>query len=322
MNPPAVLTAGQPPSCVRQGGHPPGDAEQAEPADEQRGPADLGRRQGRVAVRVTEEPPADQGEQDRDGERPLAHDRAGERVDTGARQVVHPRPDGRGEHDREPEEEQADAVAPVIGLQLARVAAEPAHGRSHRPRDQQPDRADRAVEPARQDHHRVLGRAGSAAPRLVAAPFLAAADLAAADLAVPPRPVPARRALFPLDPAAPPRLDPLAPRPLPLPPRPLVPVPVPPPRAPERLAEVRDPAPRPEPRRRRCGRRQTCPTCQNGWTCLIHRTMRRTRCRTPAWRPVAARSAGSRPATHRCSSRRRPLAPARSASQPSPWTER
>jgi hypothetical protein len=83
--------------------------------------------------------------------------------------------------------------------------------------------------------------AGLAAPRLVAAPFLAAADLAA-DLAVAPRPVPARRALFPLDPAAPPRLDPLAP-----PPRPLVPVPVPPVRAPERLAEVRDPAPRPEP---------------------------------------------------------------------------
>jgi resuscitation-promoting factor RpfA len=86
--------------------------------------------------------------------------------------------------------------------------------------------------------------AGAAELRLVAAPFLAAADLAA-DLAVAPRPVPARRALFPFDPAAPPRLDPLAPRPLP--PRPLAPVPVPPLRAPERLAEVRDPAPRPEP---------------------------------------------------------------------------
>ena len=89
--------------------------------------------------------------------------------------------------------------------------------------------------------------AGLAELRLVAAPFLAAADLAAA-----PRPVPAgRRELFPLDPAAPPRLDPLAPprppaEPLrPLPPRPLVPVP--PLRAPDRLAEVRDPAPRPEP---------------------------------------------------------------------------
>jgi hypothetical protein len=90
--------------------------------------------------------------------------------------------------------------------------------------------------------------------RLVAAPFLAAADLAAAL-----RPVPAgRRALFPLDPvvfplepAAPPRLDPVAPprppaEPLrPPPPRPLVPVP--PLRAPDRLAEVRDPAPRPDP---------------------------------------------------------------------------
>ena len=79
--------------------------------------------------------------------------------------------------------------------------------------------------------------AGLAEPRLVAAPFLAAADFAAA-----PRPVPAgRRELFPLDPAAPPLLDPLAPPP----PRPLVPVP--PLRAPDRLAEVRDPAPRSEP---------------------------------------------------------------------------
>jgi hypothetical protein len=79
--------------------------------------------------------------------------------------------------------------------------------------------------------------AGLAEPRLVAAPFLAAADFAAA-----PRPVPAgRRELFPLDPAAPPLLDPLAP----LPPRPLVPVP--PLRAPDRLAEVLDTAPRPEP---------------------------------------------------------------------------
>jgi hypothetical protein len=96
--------------------------------------------------------------------------------------------------------------------------------------------------------------AGLAELRLVAAPFLAAADLAAADLAPAPRPVPVgRRALFPLDPAAPPRLDPLAPprppaEPLrPLPPRPLVPVPVPPLRAPDRLAEVRGTAPRPEP---------------------------------------------------------------------------
>jgi hypothetical protein len=79
--------------------------------------------------------------------------------------------------------------------------------------------------------------------RLVAAPFFAAADLAAA-----PRPPPAgRRALFPLDRAAPPRLDPPAPAepPRPLPPRPLVPVP--PLRAPDRLAEVLDTAPRPEP---------------------------------------------------------------------------
>ena len=44
-----------------------------------------------------------------------------------------------------------------------------------------------------------------------------------------------------MDPAAPPLLDPLAPPP----PRPLVPVP--PLRAPDRLAEVRDPAPRSEP---------------------------------------------------------------------------
>ena len=88
----------------------------------------------------------------------LAHDRAGERVDALAGQVVHPRPDRRGEHDREPEEEQADAVSLVIGLEFAGVAAEPAHGGADRPRDQQPDRADGAVEPARQDHHRVLGR--------------------------------------------------------------------------------------------------------------------------------------------------------------------
>ena len=134
MNAARGLDRGPAAVVVREGGHPAGDAEQAEPADQQRGPADLGRRQRRVPVRVAEEPPADQGEQDRDGERALSHDRARERVDALAGQVVHPRPDRRREHDREPEEEQADAVSLVIGLEFARVAAEPAHGRARPPR--------------------------------------------------------------------------------------------------------------------------------------------------------------------------------------------
>ena len=88
--------------------------------------------------------------------------------------------------------------------------------------------------------------AGLAELRLVAAPFLAAADLAAAL-----RPFAAgRRAPFPFEPAAPPRDDPLLPPRPPAepprpPPRPVVPVP--PLRVPDRLAEVRDPAPRPAP---------------------------------------------------------------------------
>ena len=316
MKPPAVLTAGQPPPCVRQGGHPAGDAEQAEPADQQRGPADLGRRQRRIAVRVAEEPPADQGEQDRDGERPLAHDRARERVDALAGQVVHPRPDGRGEHDREPEEEQADAVSPVIGLEFARVAAEPAHGGPHRPRDQQPDRADGAVEPARQDHHRVLGRGRRRRAPPGRRPLLGRRRLGGSAPAGPP----ARRVLFALRSG-----------------RPLVW------RTPLRgtgpgAAAAAAPAAGRWSRCRRCG----CPT---GWPTSAPRTRRRGPSRrrraadaalpdrpdpddapeprlNRAWRPAAARSAGSRPATHRCSNRRRPRAPARSASQPSPWTER
>jgi hypothetical protein len=83
--------------------------------------------------------------------------------------------------------------------------------------------------------------AGLAGLRLVAAPFLAAAELLAPPRAAALRPLPAGRlALFFLDPAAL-RVDPPAPL------RPLADVP--PLRAPDRLAEVRDPdpAPRPEP---------------------------------------------------------------------------
>ena len=288
MNPPAVLTAGQPPSCVRQGGHPLGDAEQAEPADEQRGPADLGRRQGRIAVRVTEEPPADQGEQDRDGERPLAHDRAGERVDarcppgcpSAPRWTRRTRSRARGRTGRCRRAGDRLPVRARCGRTGARSIPPPTRSaaRPSRPRG-------RTSAPGSPPGP--WSAPASAAPRLVAAPFLAAADLAAAHLPVPPRPVPARRALFPLDPAAPPRLDPLAPRPRAAYRRRCrcVPVPVPPPRAPDRLAEVRDPAPRPEPAAAPLRPPPDVPDVPERPDLLIPRTMSRTRCRPPARPP-------------------------------------
>ena len=116
---------------VRQRRHALRDVQQAQRAQHQRGPADLRLRERRVPVRVAHEPPADQPEDDRDREGAFADERARQGVNALERGVLHAGPDGGGEDDREPEEDQADAVALVIGLQVPRVAAEAADDAAH-----------------------------------------------------------------------------------------------------------------------------------------------------------------------------------------------
>jgi hypothetical protein len=153
-----------------------GDVQQAERTDQQRGPADLGWRQGRVPVRVAHEPPARQPEQDRDGECPLARGRARQHVDVGEGGVVEADPDGGREHDREPEEGQPDAVPLMIGVQVPRVAAEAPDDGAHQPREQHPGHRDGPQQPPGQRDQQVAGRRRRALPaaagggRVLAAP--------------------------------------------------------------------------------------------------------------------------------------------------------
>src|SRR6185437_11446328 len=123
-----------------------------------------------------------------------AHDGTREGVDACERRVVHPRPDRGGEDDREPEEDQAQAVTLVVRVQVPRVAAEPADDAAYHPRHQDPGHRDDPEQPGgerdeevgrgRARGRRALpARAALSARRPAAAAGLAAAGLAAAGLA-------------------------------------------------------------------------------------------------------------------------------------------
>ncbi len=83
-------------------------------------------------------------------------------------EVVHPGPDRGGEHDRQPEEDQPEAVALVVGVQFPRVAAEAADDAADQPRHQEPGHRDRAQQPRGEHDEQVVRRRALAARRCAA----------------------------------------------------------------------------------------------------------------------------------------------------------
>ena len=121
-----------------------GDLDDAEDAEGERGPADDLAAGGAVVLGVAHGAPPDVEERERDEEADLA-DRA---LDHGAG-GVHDRagqlpPDGGGDDDGDAEEEQADAVAAVLGLEVAGGVPDAAGDRADAVGDRQPDRGDPA----------------------------------------------------------------------------------------------------------------------------------------------------------------------------------
>ena len=79
----------------------------------------------------------------------LADGRARQGIEALDREVVHPGPDRGGEHDRQRDQGQPEAVALVVGVQLPRVAAEAADDAANQVRHRQPGRRDDAQQPRR-----------------------------------------------------------------------------------------------------------------------------------------------------------------------------
>ena len=112
-----------------------------------------------VALGVAEVAPADPDQHQRDEPADLAdragHDRA-HRVHQAAGKLP---PDGRGDDDGQPEQGQPEAVAPVLGLDLAGRVPDLAGHRSDGVGDAHPDRGDPPAERAEQAQDRAAPRA-------------------------------------------------------------------------------------------------------------------------------------------------------------------
>ena len=139
-----------------------GDVDQAEHAEQQRGPADRGPDGLGVAVGVPQEPP---GQQHREhgqdpGQRAEPVDGGG--VDGPAGRVAHPRPQRGREHDGHAQGEQPHAVPAVVRVQVTRAAADGPGGAADRAGDQHPGGRDHLAGPADQDHDGIAGRTGRA----------------------------------------------------------------------------------------------------------------------------------------------------------------
>ena len=135
------------------------DVQQAEPADEQSGPADHHAGVVRVPVRVPQVAPGEQPQQERHHPGRLAEPVAEHGGQAPAHDAAQMPPDGRGREDGQAEGGQADPIPAVRGVQVPGVPAEGADGRADRVRQGHPGPAEHADHPADQDHDRV-GRRG------------------------------------------------------------------------------------------------------------------------------------------------------------------
>ena len=138
------------------------DAEDAEP---ERDPADDLTPGRAVGLGVAHVAPADPDQDQRHEPADLA-DRAG---DDGADALHQPAgqlpPDGGRDDDREPEQEQPDAVAAVLGLEVAGGPPDRAGDGADGVRDAEPDRGDPAAERGEPTQDRTAPRADSAGRR-------------------------------------------------------------------------------------------------------------------------------------------------------------
>ena len=143
------------------GGRAVGDVHDAEHAEHQRAPADHLAAGRAVAVGVAQVAPGDEDEQQGDEPREQAdrpgHDGAGEVADAPGELPPH----GGGDHDGQAEQEQAGAVATVLGLEVAGGVADAAHSPADGVGEAQP----RGHQDAREGDEDGGDRSGAAAHR-------------------------------------------------------------------------------------------------------------------------------------------------------------
>ena len=135
-----------------------GHVDQAERAEQQRGPADRGPDRLGVAVRVTQEPPGQQQPQHRDNPGQRAEPADGHGPDGPAGRVGHPEPQAGREHDGRAQGEQPHAVPLVVRVQVARAAADGPGGEPDRAGHEHPGGRDHLAGPGDEDHHGIAGR--------------------------------------------------------------------------------------------------------------------------------------------------------------------
>ena len=144
------------------------DMHDAERPGQERRPADDHPAGVRVLVRMPQQPPGQQAEQDRKrpgAETEGAADQPGE---TAADRRSEPEPGGPGRDHRERQHGQPGPVPAVRGIQLAGAVAEQPGRVADTARDLQPHGRDHRQQPADQDQERILRRShrgGQAAPR-------------------------------------------------------------------------------------------------------------------------------------------------------------
>ena len=115
------------------------DVDQAEHTGQDRHPADELPATWTVAVGMSQRPPGDEHQQDRDGPRKGAN-AAGHTCPDGTADVTrHVPPHGRGDHDGHADEQQAHTVAAQLGVELAGTGTDPPDDGTHDVGDAEPD---------------------------------------------------------------------------------------------------------------------------------------------------------------------------------------
>ena len=136
------------------------DVDDAAGSEEQRGPADRVAAGGRVVLGVAQDPPGGRGEQE--GGRPgePAHQADDDVVDDRGHRAVEVPPDRRGGQQGAADGEQADAVAPQRGVEVAGAVTDPPHRPADEVGEPEPETAQPAADRADQQRQR-SGTAGA-----------------------------------------------------------------------------------------------------------------------------------------------------------------
>jgi hypothetical protein len=158
------------------------DVHQAEDAEQHRRPADHLASGRAVAVRMPQRAPGSDEQQQRHRPADQADAAVHHRADRVAGRAGKLPPDGRGDHDGQPDKGQAAAVATVRGVEVARTVADTPDDPADHMRDAEPDPDQPAADTEHEGRERTGARRGGRPGRARAGP---GSGVATASLALP-----------------------------------------------------------------------------------------------------------------------------------------